>query len=601
MFPPDSAYMELALLSRSHVCSDLSAPASNRVHLGTSLLARGHSWPSFSLLVTRSTRSDSALSIFDSVQFGVPAVLKGAACPDASPFVLDFASAEASSLLQSLHQLSFPSSVNFMSRSGSSILALDGCHLSLLLLVQASACLDAMLLILVFGHAGTALLLRRFVRAGALTPVPGRGPSDTPPAALDPMPLDAFLFPRGLARSEHALFAPSFASTGSALMLRSPARVGLLVPASGAGCFGSSPFALDFLQSGTPSMLRGLAWFELHVPALALSHLGFAPLPKQLAKPGSSASAFVFGKVEPATLVLDSAHPELLLASKRVSRSGALPFVFGFQQLGSPLVPRSLVLAGPSVSLLSCMRADAAPPALDFGIVGAPSSLQRTTQLEAVLLAHDHVSCGSSLLARSAACLDLLLPALGLTHLDSPSTIRGLSHADLPVLASGLSRTGLVSFLLVLDISTSGSSSPTRLLAQMGMPMSALDLAQTSAPTSPQGCLRFEALPPTFGLSCPGPASPLLVVDVAHFGSSLLVRSYARPGSMLLALGLSHPELPLPPRHCSRSGSLPVVFHMARLDLPLPALDVTSMETPLPLRQLAEHSVHPVKGSCESW
>ena len=284
-------------------------------------------------------------------------------------------------------------------------------------------------------------------------------------------------------------------------------------------------------------------------------------------------SALVFGLSRAGPVFLlsatDAAHSALSLLLHSFARFGPPSVLPGWAHTGVSLSVRSLVCAGPSPAMLGLSRTESVslPPAASSVQLELPPFPQSSAHLgpSPLALAFSHPSvamllqsatrCGSVPFALGGVRIGALPPVLDLAGPELALPLQGRMAPGPLLFAFGLARTDLVSSPSVTDFVHLDALPPARSSVRPGVAISALDFAQFgSLPLARAvACLGF--LPLAMGVACVGLVSLLLVVDLAHSGLLLPIRSSACPELALLAPDPVNPGSPLLTRSFCRLGS----------------------------------------------
>ena len=276
---------------------------------------------------------------------------------------------------------------------------------------------------------------------------------------------------------------------------QSPGQTDFLVPMPGSGGL------------GVPVAMRSTSCSGASIPAWNLARADLA-----LSVPGNVqldpiSFSHSRGRMGLAASVLAFAHVDISVVLQSSSCPGPVTPAAGLSRLGpcfSPLVIERVNL-GVFLFLHSPVRPDPAVAVFAFAHVGFVAS------------------------PRSFQCVGLLVPACGLSRLESTPLVLGGSSADL--------------------------SAFLRSPAQLGAALPALRLAHMGSSLPLHGPGQPSASLLVIGATCLGSVFLLLVIESSQLDSSLLLRTSACLGPTAAVLRETHLELPMPLQSFGRSGA----------------------------------------------
>ena len=191
------------------------------------------------------------------------------------------------------------------------------------------------------------------------------------------------------------------------------------------------------------------------------------------------------------------------------------------------MLPRSLACADTAVSTMNLAKTGLSLLLRSFARAGVPTSVSGIASLGFVffLFVADIAKAGSSMSARSITQPGPAVFALGSSHLGAQVLPRNYGRQGLVTLAVGIARMELVFFLPVTEVASSDVSMSLRSIGQLSTPPSVADMV--------------NAWPPLFIRSLSRAGSAFLALQFAQLGSSLSLRQSACVGTPVLFFGLS--------------------------------------------------------------
>ena len=365
------------------------------------------------------------------------------------------------------------------------------------------------------------------------------------------MPLRSFLQP------ELVLFVLGLAHLDSLMFLRSLAHLEKILSASGCGRFGfvfSLP-ATEWMNAGSSALPKSPAKLELALPVLGCFETGLSLTSRGSAWPGLFLSSVFPGRPGLFSLVLASNRLASLLLPRSLGRSDSGSPVPSPCRMGSLTLPR-----GPG-------QADSTVLAWGLTRLGSVflSSVCSTIHLDSLLLTRSSACAEATALTpglahmeflpplRSYHCPELSALVLDFLHPDLIMSARKSTCCGFPLSASHASR--FASSPSVPNCAHPGLSAPLRSLARAGSACSVLRFAESGSSLSLRSTGQADAAISAAGLSRPGLAFALPVIDLLQPETPLLLRSYARPDVIVSALDFMGGEFALSAQSFVRAGS----------------------------------------------
>ena len=525
----DAVRSEAFSLFRSHARMGPATPVLCKATLGSSLPPKTFACPELSLPLPGRVWFDLPLPAPDVSTFGTLLSLQSVGRLGFATLVMDL-----------LHSGS-PSPVRSFAQSGSSASLLSGKGVASSLPLQASCCLDSLLLACGKATAGLLPLLLDFAILGS--PMSARSvlclsssvlvvKATFGPAVLlqAPARVDSFLLSFGAAQPEPPSFAPCFSNLGSPFFPRSSAHLGSSSSTCAAVRLGAPLPPLDRCL-GPSAPLRGPGRLGSAAPASNPASCGAPPLPR------------TSGHLEPTFLAPSCARP------------GVLPSVAASGHLGPVLLPHSFACLGLLLLCLVAGRLELPLPLSDSQVLGVLMLARSFACVGVAAPVSSFCSPEAFLSLKQFACVEPPLVLWSCGHLGPLSSIVDYLHPG-PSLSlrslrlgsrspvSGLARFGLST--PPADSSDFGSTALLRAAARLGPPSLALAAARVGAsPPAPhaarpgsasptRGSARLEPAPSAVGAARPGP--PVLLVESKHLGSLVPVKSSSRcPGMLRIA------------------------------------------------------------------
>ena len=361
--------------------------------------------------------------------------------------------------------------------------------------------------------------------------------------------------PRGLGGTGSPPPALDFSNVDPSLLPHGPQRCGALVSVTSATRMAPSLPVCGTFRLGLVLLLRSLLCMGPSAMILGTHHLASPPSLQQFAYAGRtlSAAAASAGVIAP---VLDFVAMGSSLPTRSFSCSSLSLLVPAFASAGFPTSIRGLHRAGTGLPVGNGCRVDA------FLLALADAHLELSLSVRSLcrgpsLSALDLVYPGASVSLHSASRLGFLPLAPAASRTDSSLLVAGhlaasappprsSSRLDLSTTPLGLARTGPVSSLPVLSLSSLDPSVPPRSLSCMGaLPPAAPMCLGFSSSLQSHACLGLTML------TCGCQGAPLPVYDLI-LGPSPPLRALSRPGSATSTSQTSHPEASLPLKALAR-------------------------------------------------
>ena len=355
-----------------------------------------------------------------------------------------------------------------------------------------------------------------------------------------------------------------------ALLVLDCAHFDLLAFVQCSSQLGSPLLVLDFSSGGSCLPLRSLA------------RCGLMMLVSGLTRPG-----FVF-----LLSAVDDVCLGLLVPLQHHTRSDFAAPILDLLHLDSVLFLRSLTQVDPPHSMFGALRTGSALSLFGEAHLESSSFLKSLSCIAFVLFILDSTNTDFSILSKACGRLDFALFVAGLSctgsvfglfvvdaclsdflllmrylaHLDSPILVLKADHLDFPTSSHssgcldfmtfvlGLTCVGSVSFLFLIDVTTTESTLSTRGFSRLGLLLFISDMEKLGSILLLQSpaCLDFGVS--VCGLSCVGSVFALFLVDGICMGSATLARSFQRVSPASFALEFGHIGFFLFLREPSRLG-----------------------------------------------
>ena len=550
-------------------CMGLSVPSVDFAFIGFPVPLRSFIHPELAMLMFDMSHLSSSLLVKVSTCLDLPLLLFGLTCFNSvfSLSVCDMARLDFLLLLQSHAHFDFPLPIlhhatldsSLPTRSFSSIdlivflvgisrpdsvfalLAMGEMHSGSLTLAHSFARAEVLVFLLGFSTLGSFPSLRCCSHTSSSLPVCGIGRAGFALLVLGSIDLESFTLLQSHSHLEPVASLIAFAESDSAVLMRSCARIGLVLPLLGIGRPGSV-FTLSVLDK---------AHFDSLLPLRSFGHLGF------------------------------------VLSVFDCSVLGFVMFLRGYAQLASLMLLLGLARAGFvfSLSVLDASQLDPNP------------SLHSFACLSPMPLIVDLAGVNSSVFLRSPVCLELSLPVADSSRLDSFASMRQLLRLESTAFPVGLGRIGFCFPLSVLEDCHLDSPLPTHSLSHPGfilfaldyaqmefsvflhslsqasLSLSALNFAEMGLLLSARSSARIELLLLAIGCSRVGLAFSLFVIDTGHLELSTPVRSFVRMALSAFALDLLHSGSLVSMQAYGRVGSRVSICDRSTFDFFLLILD----------------------------
>ena len=375
LFPslPDSATMDLSLALHSFIHLGSAPLALDSASLGIFMLLRSFAYSGSSSFAMAKVRGLSFLA-------------------------LDFLHPDPASSLQSLVHFGLLPLLFGVSRLALSIPAPDASTVGFLMTLHGLGCVETLLMLCGLSRPGVLLSLVSYACVGTSSFCRGLKRSNLSSLALGKQSLDILLFAldacmtdtplssRSFARVESFIFACGFLQQDSALLLRSPCCIGVLLPTA------------DLSQAALLLLAKSVACLGLSLLLLDSCNIGSSLFLRSLLQLDLASSLADFSGLEPP------------LSLKMPSCLGVLPSLSDFARCGTSLAT------------------------LDFTTVGFLSPIHSLLRLEFVLAAVSASFLDLSFLLRSLAYVDLSSPLPG-ARMDFTASV---SDAPIPGLLLSL-------------------------------------------------------------------------------------------------------------------------------------------------------------------
>ena len=319
--------------------------------------------------------------------------------------------------------------------------------------------------------------------------------------------------------------------------------------------------------------LRSCGRIEFLPLVLDSLRLGLSMLSQSMAPLGFTFSAMGLSRMELLLPALDST----VFGSSPPLRSfvclGLLVSMCDAAHLGFPLLVRAVTCSDFTLSAWGVQAIGSLffLPVIDYSYPDSSALPHSVSCSDSFLFVLDSLHLGFFVLFQSSARIGLAMPAFDFLRPDPLLLAHSFAHVGFAVLIAGLARCGSVSSPLVIEKFHLDLLSLLQSIGKLGFSSLAFDPLHLGPVVSMQSHTCHELILPVWGMASAGSVFSLLVMECAHTGLSLLVRSmicmnlaasaldFLRLGLMPFSRAFAHCDFFLLMCGTSRGGSLPVL------------------------------------------
>eukprot|EP00435_Cladocopium_sp_Y103_P014145 s4706_g3.t1 len=217
--------------------------------------------------------------------------------------------------------------------------------------------------------------------------------------------------------------------------------------------------------------------------------------------------------------MLDATHVDLLMPLQQLIRLGSTVSIFGLNRIDSLF----------ALSLADC------------ACCGSSTLVRSFAQSDLTLSVSDSAKCGFSTSLQNVAQSELCSPTFSFCKFDYAQLMSVVNFVIMGSFVLTRSFAYIGSATSVLDPSQVGLALSLRGLGRVAPSTFAIGMAWLDFSLLPFGTIPVESLPSLRSLACS--ESPTSTIDVAHLGSSMFLRSFAKVDPMMSAPGIARLEL----------------------------------------------------------